>query len=967
MSQTYVALDLETTGLDPHKDAIIELGAVRFRDGRVLERFSQVVNPGRPIPRAIQQLTGISQEEVDAAPPLARVAAAFRAFVGNAPIVGHNIDFDIRFMRTHDLYNYNPLIDTFELALITLPGLASYKLGRVAEHLGIPLENAHRAYEDAEASMRIFEGMRQKLLQVPTQTLEQIVSMGQRADWSLTLVFEEVLREQVHRWGRGDRPQSPTRALRPRFRREPPLEPVQHPQPLDVDELAAMLEPGGLLDTYFDHYEYREPQVTMLRAVAEAFNHSKHLIIEAGTGTGKSLAYLIPALAWAVQTGQRVVVSSNTINLQDQLYHKDLPDLQQLLPFDFKVAVMKGRRNYLCPRRLQKLMARPDLTPVDVSVLARILLWLPTTETGDVAEITLVNAGERAVWQRVASDPLACTSKQCGLDTPQPCFFYQARNRAEAAHLIIANHALLLADIVTEGGVLPEYQYLIVDEAHHLENAATRALTIQVDHASFVSRLRELAPVGGEMPAAGLLADLVQAARQAHLPTEKEGGLIDLVRQLTGAIPPLDMHMADYIDALDRFLKQHFGRQYDNTLYDLRLRITENIRVQPAWVDVELLWDNLSSRLKNFMGYLEQLIQLLHDLSNYPLTNREEVEAELTALLEALNETMTVGQELTLEPDENAIYWIRRSKFNGNITLHRAPLHVGGIIESSIFRRKETVILTSATLRTADGFEYIQGRLNAHEAETLALESPFDYKRNALVYLPTDMPEPNKPDYQEKVEEAILHLSLATRGRLMVLFTSYAQLLRTAEALRPLLAEAGISLFVQGEGGSRQQILAAFRETEQAVILGTRSFWEGVDVQGEALSALIITKLPFAVPNDPIVSARSETFESPFYQYSVPEAILHLRQGFGRLIRSTQDRGIAVLLDRRLLSKRYGRLFLEALPDVTLCKAPLSDMPETARRWLDGDETPCPRRVGSHAPPPRHLDEPPGWLFSQEM
>ncbi len=962
MPQTYVALDLETTGLDPQRDAIIELGAVRFRDGQILDRFSQVVNPGRPIPKAIQQLTGISQAEVDAAPPLSRVASRFRAFVGDAPIVGHNIGFDIAFMRANDLYNYNPLIDTFELALITLPGLPSYKLGRVAEALGVSLENAHRAYDDAEASMHIFVGMLRKLTEVPTKTLEQIVRMGQIADWPLTLVFEDALREQARR-GLGRRQVQKTALDQgPLFQREQPLQPVEHPTPLDVDALAALLEPGGPFDAYFDRYEYREPQVAMLRAVADAFNRSRHLLIEAGTGTGKSLAYLIPALAWAVNTGQRVVVSTNTINLQDQIYHKDLPDLKNILDFDFKATVMKGRANYLCPRRLQKLLHRPDLTPVEVSVLARILLWLPTTETGDVSELTLVNAAERAVWQRVCSDPHTCSASRCGMESSQPCFFYKARNRAEAAHLIIVNHALLLSDIATEGGVLPEYRHLIVDEAHHLEDAATRALTASLDHASFVARLRELAPAHEEMPTAGLLSDLITAVRHAGIPDKQAESITDYTRRLMTAIPALDMHMADYMDALDRFLMQHFGRQYDNTMYDLRLRVTQSVRVQPAWVDVEIIWDNLEFILKNLISDLDHLIHILGHLGNYPMPEREELEAELTALWEDMSEALAIGHELTLEPDANAIYWVRRSKFTGSLTLNRAPLHVGNIIEEHIFRSKDTVVLTSATLRTANSFDYIRGRLNAFEVEELALESPFDYKKNALVFIPTDMPEPNKPNYQAKVEEAILQLSLATQGRLMALFTSYAQLKDVAQHLRPLLEEAGFTLFVQGEGGSRQQILAAFRETEKAVILGTRSFWEGVDVQGEALSALVITKLPFAVPNDPIISARSETFNSPFYEYSVPEAILNLRQGFGRLIRSTSDRGIAVLLDKRLLSKRYGRLFLESLPDVTLCKAPLVDLPETARRWLAGEgETACPqRRVPSSSS--RRAEEPPPWL-----
>jgi DNA polymerase-3 subunit epsilon/ATP-dependent DNA helicase DinG len=283
-----------------------------------------------------------------------------------------------------------------------------------------------------------------------------------------------------------------------------------------------MLEPGGEFDRIFDNFEHRSPQVAMLRNVAESFNQSRHVMIEAGTGTGKSIAYLIPALAWAKQTGQRVVVSSNTINLQDQLFHKDLPDLHGILPFDFKAAVMKGRSNYLCPRRLGKLMQRGDLTPVEISVLARILVWLPNTETGDVSEITLVNSRERAVWQRVCSDSATCSPGRCVEGAAQPCFFYLARRQAEAAHVVIINHALLLADIVTENNVLPGYQHLIIDEAHHLEDATTNALSLTVDHAGFVARLRETGPHQRPGKISGLARRRRHSRAQCRLPARKD-------------------------------------------------------------------------------------------------------------------------------------------------------------------------------------------------------------------------------------------------------------------------------------------------------------------------------------------------------------------------------------------------------------------------------------------------------------
>ncbi|MCP4167050.1 MAG: DEAD/DEAH box helicase [Chloroflexi bacterium] len=934
MGQIYVAVDLETTGLNSQKDTIIELGAARFRDGEVLETFSQVVNPGRSIPRNIQQLTGISQAEADAAPALGSVAAQFRRFIGDHPLVGHSIGFDVAFLDSHNLYRFNPQIDTWELALILLPGLPSYKLGRVAEHLGIELVNAHRAFDDAEATMYIFEALHRRAVDLPTETLQQINQIAAGVDWPLALVFAEAEAKAAKQWGQRKR-SVPKQSFGPLFDSLMPLEPLQHPQPLDVDHLAAVLEPGGLFDQAFENYEDRPPQVEMLRIVATAFNSEQHIMVEAGTGTGKSIAYLIPALAWATQTGRRVVVSSNTINLQDQLFHKDLPDLQTLLPFEFSATVMKGRSNYLCPRRLRKFLQRADLEAVDVSVLARILVWLPQTETGDVSEISLANARERVVWQRVCSDSATCSPSRCVQGASRPGFFYIARRKAEAAHLIIVNHALLLADIATENNVLPKYQHLIVDEAHHLEDATTNALTFRVDHASFVARLRELAPTGAEQKAVGLLSDAATVVRNSDCPKEKAEAFTALTRELADAIPLLDVRMFECIDAIDRYLAQRQGRQYDNSMYDLRLRITESERVQPAWVNIEITWDNTGLVLKRFLTDLARLLGGLEDLSNYIVEDFEDLNADILSVQRALQETHEVCEAALLEPDNNTIYWIRRSQRNGMITILSAPLHVGSLIEKYIFLTKDTVVLTSATLRTANSFDYLRDRLGAVDAEEMTLDSPFDYRKNALVYLPTDMPEPNQPAYQGKVEQAILQLSTASQGRLLALFTSYAQLQRTAEVVRPHLEETGFTLFVQGQGGSRQQLLAAFRQTEHAVLFGTRSFWEGVDVQGEALSALIIARLPFSVPTDPIVSARSETFDSPFFQFSVPEAILHLRQGFGRLIRSTSDRGICAILDKRVTSKSYGRLFLESLPDATIQRGLLDNMPVAAKRWLE--------------------------------
>jgi len=303
MGRIYVAVDLETTGLDANKDTIIELGAARFRDGEVLETFSQVVNPGRRIPYNIQKLTGISQEEADRAPDLASVANAFLRFIGDHPLVGHNIAFDAAFLESHNLYRFNPLVDTWELAVILMPGLPSYKLGRIAADLGIDLENAHRAFDDAEATMRIFEVLQDKANALPQKTLQQINRIAARSEWPLATFFADAEQQAAERWSERARPEK-SKQVGPLFERNEAIEPLDHPEPLDVEALTAMLEPGGEFDRIFDNFEHRSPQVAMLRNVAEAFNHGQHVMIEAGTGTGKSIAYLIPALTWAKQTGQ---------------------------------------------------------------------------------------------------------------------------------------------------------------------------------------------------------------------------------------------------------------------------------------------------------------------------------------------------------------------------------------------------------------------------------------------------------------------------------------------------------------------------------------------------------------------------------------------------------------------------------------------------------------------------------------
>jgi DNA polymerase-3 subunit epsilon/ATP-dependent DNA helicase DinG len=967
----YVALDLETTGLDPERDAIIEVGAVKFRGAEVLETFASLVNPGRSIPYQIQHLTGITPDDVRGAPPLSDVLPRLRRFVGDNPIVGHNVSFDLGFLRRQNLFQDNPGIDTFELAGILLPHAARYSLSLLTETLGITLPATHRALDDARAAHALFVALLDQASRLDLSVVQTINRLAARSTWSLRPVLADLeqsrartaftgsLGQQLAAKGILTAGDGGRRLLwdAEDEERERSLRPTATPRKLAVDELAAMLEEEGLFSQHFPGYEHRPQQVEMLRLVAEAFNRGEHLMVEAGTGTGKSIAYLLPAVHWAVHNDQRVVISTNTINLQDQLLTKDIPDLQRILPFEFKAVALKGRSNYVCPLRVRQLQQRAEttartggagLSELELRVLAKVLVWLPSTLTGDKQELFLPTAAENAIWGQLCSDTELCPPDRCRREN---CFFYRARQAAESAHLIVVNHALLLADVAVENRVLPDYRYLIVDEAHHLEDNVTNQLSFEADQRSLERLLTDLSQSVGVRRYTGFFNTVSLRCRGAV----PEAALSDVQDQAAAGHEAVDRALRalyDFFNTLAAFLDEHGPSGSDQ--YNRRLRLVLAVRRQPAWDQVEIAWDNLSAGLGGVSQALDRLGQLLEHLDgtydipdfdglwNELVSYRVRVGAthdQLKTIIEqrpGTRQSPGAGKGVGKGPgSDNAITWAEVAANTGVVSLHAAPLHVGEMVRRHLFDAKELVILTSATLRTEETFDYLRERLSAQDVSEAAVGSPFDYEGSTLLYLPTDIPEPSNPGYQRTVESALIALVRATRGRTLILFTSYSQLKNTASAIRERLADDNIVVFEQGSGGSRAQLLDNFKTAERSVLLGTRSFWEGIDVVGEKLSCVVIARLPFAVPDDPIFSARSETYEDAFNQYSLPDAILRFRQGFGRLIRTRTDRGVVVCLDRRITSKRYGQAFVLSLPKCTVQHGPLVHLPTMAARWID--------------------------------
>lgn len=953
MPSIFVALDLETTGLDPETDAIIEIGVVKFRGETVLDTWSTLVRPERPIPPSVVELTGIRPEEAEQAPPLRAVLPRLRAIVGNAMLVGHSIDQDLAFLRRHGLFLDNEALDTYELAAILVPYAGAHGLSTLAHNLGIPVGVVHRALEDAQLTHRLFLALFERACQLPEPILEEIVRHAAHLPWPPRRFFEEALRavqrgrfadQSIGAQLRAKGLATPESYLAPPPVRTRPLRPRPQPQPLDEEELARLLEPGGALSRIFPEYEHRSQQVAMLRAIVRGFNEGKHWMIEAGTGVGKSLAYLIPAALWAMRNGERVVISTNTINLQEQLLQKDIPILQRLLSESgladgsaLRVALLKGRAHYLCPARLTHLRHAGPASVEEMRVLAKILVWLPTTQTGDGDELYLPTPVERALWARLSADNETCTAEVCAAWGEGGCFLHRARKAAEAAHLIIVNHALLFADAATQNMVLPEHRHLIIDEAHHLEQAATKQLTVEIDRFGLLRLLQEAGSAREHR--GGLVGALLQLGR--NLPPALRNTLAGMTRRLSDAVEAARTGVDVLMNALTAFLEETAPGSGE---YARKVLLTGTERNRPAWAAVEQAWELLAVRWGAIQEALNAIRAALTELLDHGFTEVEEALGLANGLSHDFEKIRQALEAAIRKPAPDTVYWLEGHVGEGNwarVGLYAAPLDVGPLVRRHLLEPKRCVIMTSATLRTVDrerqepSFAHLKNRLGAWEMEELALDSPFDYRRNALLYLVTDIPEPGQAGYQRAVEQAILEAARTIGGRTMVLFTAYAPLRRAARALAAPLARVGIAVYEQGDGSSRRQLVERFRSAERAVLLGTRSLWEGVDIPGEALSCLVITRLPFEVPDEPVFAARSTQYRDPFLDYAVPEAVLRFRQGFGRLIRSRSDRGVVLILDRRITSRSYGAWFLMALPPCTIHRGPLSEIGPVVQAWLE--------------------------------
>jgi len=722
---------------------------------------------------------------------------------------------------------------------------------------------------------------------------------------------------------------------------------------LEIEAVTESLSPGGVVSKFLKNYEHRPQQVEMIEQVAESFNESKIGLIEAGTGVGKSLAYLIPAIFWSTKNRERCVVSTRTINLQEQLIHKDIPFLKKILGIEFKAVLVKGRGNYVCLRKIDSLHEHQQslILEEDQGEIQTILDWTKTTKSGSKSDLSFLP--KNTVWEQVVSEGDTCLRYACPFF--HQCFVYKARREATKANLLVANHHLLFADLAVRASgadisVLPKHNHIVFDEAHNIEDIATDYFGVSLTRYGINRILRRLYFKRKEKTT-GLLEILVNKLNFAYYQNQVDE-LKDIIKKIENEIiPQCEAAVALNNELMDEIINM-VSNFDDTSKREIKIRLNSHLLNTPSWNTIILpqvknfiqLLNRLHSGLNSTLGKLEDLnLKLSKDIFS--------AKVDIDAFRRRISSIVDAIKTILIENDNKNVRWveiIKRNTATALVRLKMAPLDISESMNEMVYNNYQTIIMTSATLTIADSkqkndFFYFTNQLGLNLVETdrilkTKIPAPFDYEKQAITAIPNDIAAPDASNFASSIIDLIFDALQISNGRAFILFTSYGLLNLVFNSLQPRLTKLGITSFKQGQM-NRHQLLQSFKENKNSVLFATDSFWQGVDVEGDALESVIITKLPFKVPSEPIIEARVEAIEqrggNAFMEYSVPQAVLKLKQGFGRLIRKKTDVGSVFILDKRIVEKFYGRIFLNSLPKSNLVVGNKDDILQKVKLFIN--------------------------------
>ena len=997
---TLIFFDVETTGFNLETNRIIEIGAIKTKNLKIIDKFHSLVNPTQHIPLEITKITGIDDEKVRNAPKIEEVLPGFFKFIKDYPLVAHNVDFDKKFIeKANGKPIKNTFLDTMELACLALPLEKEHNLDALIKKYCHFKTETHRALDDARSLVYLYRILIQKIKNLNPQLRSEMKYLTQDIFWPWKYFFEDASLS----------PQAPPIPLMsyPVKKRgeEVEIDIEENKNELSEKEVTDYFKKGGRINQVKEYFEERKEQIEMAKEIVKALNQEKHLVIEAGTGVGKSLAYLVPTLLWAKTNESPVIISTHTKVLQSQL-ENDIPHLKKILDWNFKSQIIKGRKNYLCLLRWFRLyrQMREKMSPVQERIFNEerkkeienykkeklaavfVLNWLWQTKTGDLRDELSFWLQEKLslndLFSKITSDSSHCLGEKCpyykkyykeGNCYMTKCFVSIARNKAKDVDLVIANHALLSENKISgRDNLLPKTQQLVIDEAYHIENVVTETLMQESSESQIKELLENI--YSSQKTSPGFLPILSSQIKKLKNDTlqkklnERIEEIIKINSETSNSATRFFNHLKEFIE------RQTSEDQESNYYYSKTLRLTEMVRNYDDWKKL-LPWEvDLRENFKKLKSKLEEFYREFEKLKNHNIKYFDFLLKEIEATVYDIRRFLYFHQEIIDEPRGEFVYWLENIYFrpsedkNGRwfSVLRSAPIDVGRELKEKLYDQMESIIFTSATLTVNNSFDFIKSRLgfNLIPQEKISyrqLFSPFDYSQQVLFLVISDLPDysnsykENKGrDFLRVAGEVIPEIIKKNKGGVLVLCTSHEQIDYLYPRTHNLLEKEGRQVLRQQKGMSTKRIVEKFREDKKSVMFGTYSLWEGIDIPGESLNCLIMVKIPFDSPRNPLIEARVEYigseeesvieneviteengenwnplqiigkkfeifpqkyYKDPYLSYYYPLAIMRLKQGFGRLIRNKTDRGVFIILDRRLKnSESYSNQFLNSLP-----------------------------------------------------